>query len=61
MCSAKTFRREIQSFQKAEFKTGENEKHSLIGHSLFHLPILQIQYFHYQKTHFQVRAAAKTA
>lgn len=34
MFNAKAFMREMQSFEKAEFKTGENEKHSLSGHSL---------------------------
>lgn len=34
MFSAKAFMREMLSFEKTKFKTGENAKHSLLDHSL---------------------------
>ena len=34
MFNAKAFMREMLLFEKAEFKTEENEKHSLLDHSL---------------------------
>jgi hypothetical protein len=59
MFNAKAFTKEMQSFEKAEFKTEENEKHSLLDHSFLPSPHVENIVFPLSEDPFSSQSCCK--